>query len=74
MTYMDFSQVDINDEDVIAVAMNYFKYHDPENASHEDAISLLAFMQTVAEGVASTMSIEDFDKYFEEYKTQRDKS
>ena len=65
---------DINDEGAIAVAMDYLKYHDPENASREDAISLLAFMQTVADGVASTMSIEDFDKYFEEYKTQRDNS
>lgn len=66
--------IDINDEGAIAVAMDYLKYHDPENASREDAISLLAFMQTVAVDVASTMSIEDFDKYFEEYKMQRDKS
>lgn len=72
MTDMDFKQVDINDEGAITIAMNYLKYHDPENATREDAISLLAFMQTVADGVASTMSIEDFDKYYEEYKAQRD--
>ena len=72
MTDMDFKQIDINDEGAIAVAMNYLKYHDPENATREDAISLLAFMRTVSDGIATTMSIEDFDKYYEDYKSQRD--
>lgn len=71
MSDMDFKQVDINDEELIAVAMNYLKYHDPENATREDAISLLAFMQTVAKSVATTMSAEDFDKYYEAYKEER---
>lgn len=72
MNDTDFQQIDINDEKMIAIAMNYLKYHDPENATREDAISLLSFMQTIAKGVASAMSIEDFDKYYEEYKAQRD--
>ena len=72
MNDTDFQPIDINDEKMIAVAMNYLKYHDPENATKEDAISLLSFMQTVAKGVASTMSAEDFDKYYEEYKAQRE--
>lgn len=72
MNDTDFQQIDINDEKLIGVAMNYLKYHDPENATREDAISLLSFMQTVAKGVASTMSAEAFDEYYNEYKAQRD--
>lgn len=74
MNDTDFEQIDINDEKLIAVAMNYLKYHDPENATREDAISLLSFMQTVAKGVASTMSVETFDKYYSKYKEQRENS
>jgi len=63
----------INDEKLIAAAMNYLKYHDPENATREDAISLLAFMQTVAKGLSTTMSEASFDEYYEAYKEQRNK-
>lgn len=61
----------INDEKLIAAAMNYLKYHDPENATRENAISLLAFMQTVAKEVSTTMTEEAFDKYYEAYKEQQ---
>lgn len=61
----------INDEKLIAAAMNYLKYHDPENATREDAISLLAFMQTVARGLSTTMSEVSFDEYYEAYKEQQ---
>lgn len=69
----EFKRLDITDERLIASALNYLKLNDPDNATREDAISLLAFMQTVAKEVASTMSEASFDKYYEEYKQQRDK-
>ncbi|MGB4768137.1 MAG: hypothetical protein WBP22_02660 [Candidatus Saccharimonas sp.] len=61
----------ITDENLIAAAMKYLQYHDPENATREDAISLLAFMQTVAKEVSTTMSEDGFDTYYEAYKAQR---
>lgn len=64
----------INDENLIEAAMTYLKYHDPANAAREDAISLLAFMQTVAKEVSTTMSEDGFDKYYEDYKEHRDKN
>jgi uncharacterized protein YktA (UPF0223 family) len=50
--------------------MKYLKYNDPENATREDAISLLAFMQTVAKGVATTLDSETFDKYYQQFKNE----
>lgn len=61
----------ITDEKLIAAAMTYLKYHDPSNATRDDAISLLAFMQTVAKEVSTTMAEEAFDKYYEAYKEHR---
>jgi hypothetical protein len=69
----DFKRLDIHDEELIAKTMNYLKYHDPENATREDAISLLAFMQTVAKEVAETMSADSFDDYYKAYKEHRAK-
>lgn len=69
----EFKRLDITDEKLIAAALNYLKLNDPDNATREDAISLLAFMQTVAKEVASTMSEASFDEYYESYKQQRDK-
>jgi uncharacterized protein YktA (UPF0223 family) len=69
----DFKRPDIHDEKLIAKAMNYLKYHDPEKATREDAISLLEFMQTVAKEVAETVSADSFDDYYKAYKEHQAK-
>ncbi|HSX05436.1 MAG TPA: hypothetical protein VLF69_03140 [Candidatus Saccharimonadales bacterium] len=58
------------DEAVIAKAMQYLKYVDPDHAAREDAISYLEFMQTVAEQVAKVTPL-DFDAFYEDYKKQQ---
>ena len=60
----------ITDENLIAAAMKYLQYHDPANATRENAISLLAFMQTIAKELSTTMSEMDFDSHYEAYKAQ----
>lgn len=52
--------------------MKYLKYNDPENCSREDAISLLAFMQTVAKEVAPRLDADSFDEYYQKYKQSKD--
>lgn len=42
---------EISDED-IEVAMRYLKYHDPENASRDDAIAMLQELQAGFHGMA----------------------
>jgi len=75
MTNADFQQrPSINDETLIAQAMNYLTYHDPENATREDAISLLAFMQTTAKEVATTLSADTFDEYYKAYKEEQERN
>lgn len=54
MTDQKFKRYNIyDDEALIAKAMTYLQYNDPDAATREDAISLLAFMQTVAKSVAT---------------------
>lgn len=65
------SRPSITDENLIAAAMKYLQYHDPANATRENAISLLAFMQTVAKELSMTTSEVDFDAHYEAYKEQR---
>lgn len=67
----DFKRLDINDEALIEKAMNHLKYADPEHATREDAISLLAFMQTVAKSIAdtSTMTLDDYYKLYKDHKS-----
>jgi hypothetical protein len=69
----EFERPDINDEALITKVVNYLKYNDPHNATREDAVSLLAFMQTVAKEVAATTSDENFDDYYKAYKEQQAK-
>ena len=63
----------ITDERLITAAMTYLRYHDSSNASRENAISLLAFMQTVAKEVSMTMTEEAFDQYYEAFKEHQAK-
>ena len=69
----DLKRPDIYDEALIAKAMNHLKYADPAHATREDAISLLAFMQTVAKEVAPHVNINDFDELYKLYKERRSK-
>lgn len=66
----EFRRIDINDEAMIEKAMTHLRYADPQNATRDDAISLLAFMQTVAKSIAdtSTMTLDD---YYQLYKDQK---
>lgn len=66
----DFKRLDIYDEGLIEKAMTHLKYADPQNATREDAISLLAFMQTIAKSIAdsSTMTLDDYYKLYKEQK------
>jgi hypothetical protein len=68
----DFKRMDIYDEALITKAMNHLTHADPQNATREDAISLLTFMQTVAKSIAdtSTMSLEDYYKLYKEQKAK----
>lgn len=67
----DFKRFNIfEDEELITKAMNYLAHADPANASREDAISLLAFMQTTAKEVANTLP-DSFEDYFKAYKEQQ---
>ena len=69
----DFKRYKIyENEKLIAKAMNFLKYNDPENATREDAISLLAFMQTAAKEVANTLP-NSFEEYYKAYKQQQSK-
>lgn len=67
----DFKRFNIYENDeLIEKAMNYLAYADPANASREDAVSLLEFMQITAKEVANTLP-DSFEEYFEAYKAQR---
>lgn len=67
----DFKRFNIyEDEELIAKAMNYLARADPYNATREDAISLLAFMQTTAREIANTLP-DSFEDYFKAYKEQQ---
>lgn len=63
----------ITDEKLIVAAMTYLKYHDPSNATREDAVSLLAFMQTAAKEVSTITSEEGFNAYYDAYKEEQSK-
>lgn len=56
----------VDNEEVIAKAIEYLKYKDPANANREYAIGLLKRMQSVAKSMAgkSPLSFEEFvDQY-----------
>lgn len=67
----DFQKVNLTkDEEVIAKAMNYLKYVDPENATREDAISYLEYMYTAADWANKNTTL-DFDAFYEQYKASQ---
>jgi len=70
----DFKRLNIyEDETLIAKAMNHLKYVDPDNATREDAVSLLAFMQTIAQQAPQHISAASFDESYKAYKEQQPK-
>ncbi len=69
----DFQKVNLSkDEEAIAKAINLLKYHDPENATRENAISYLEYMFTAAEW-ASKQTDLTFDDFYEKYKAEQAK-
>jgi|GEM_PF-2311308 len=69
----NFKRPSIYDEQLIAKVMNHLKYADPDHATREDAISLLAFMRTVAKEVAPQVNLNNFDEIHKAYKEYRNK-
>ena len=67
----DFQKANLSkDEEVIAKAMNYLKYADPDNATRENAISYLEYMFTAADWANKNTDL-DFDAFYEKYKVEQ---
>jgi hypothetical protein len=62
-TNKDFDDRNLaNSEEAIEKALEYLRYHDPENANREYAIGLLKRMQAAANNIASKVTL-NFDQF-----------
>jgi hypothetical protein len=59
-------------EEVIAKAINYLKYHDPANANRDYAIGLLRYMQRASRAVADKSELS-FEEFVERYNQSLEK-
>jgi hypothetical protein len=71
MDLSQFERVDIYDEELIAKVMNFLMLKDPSHATHDDAISYLKFMQRTAKEIATRVSIDNFDDFYQAFKETR---
>ena len=58
-------------EEAIEKALNYLKYHDPENANREYAIGLLKRMQNAASSIAGRVEL-NFGEFIDETNRPKD--
>ncbi len=63
-----FERVDVHDEKLIAQVMNYLKYVDADNSTRDDAMPFLELMQTADREIATRVSVDNFDTYYEAFK------
>ena len=68
----DFDDLNLADnEEVIAAAINYLKYHDPANANRDYAIGLLKRMSEVSKTLADGTKLS-FEEFVEKYNKTKD--
>jgi hypothetical protein len=69
----DFDDRNLSEnEEVIAKAINYLKYHDPANANRDYAIGLLRYMQRASRAVADKSELS-FEEFVERYNQSLEK-
>lgn len=69
----DFDDRNLSEnEEVIAKAINYLKYHNPANANRDYAIGLLRYMQRASRAVADKSELS-FEEFVERYNQSLEK-